>query len=101
MLAYDSPESSPVGAYMNESHREEVAEALNSAILHSLALPAHASLERLLRQLAVVRESLYQLGAKVNFVQKLFTIHFRPERTSLETTRCFERFRSNDRRLTL
>jgi len=58
LLAYDNPETSPIGNLLGFEHKEESANLLNSAILDSLHLPTKPALEWMMRQLAIVQEML-------------------------------------------
>jgi hypothetical protein len=58
LIAYQNPETSPVGNLMTQQHREEVAKLVNSTILVSLGMPSTTELEQLLRQLTLVQSLL-------------------------------------------
>jgi len=60
LIAYDEPEMSPVASYLSEGQKEEVAEAVNTAILESLSLPSNSPIERIVKQITVIKETLYQ-----------------------------------------
>ena len=54
LLAYDNPAVSPVGQYLSESFKQQVADALNGALLEAADLPSRAPLERVLQHLTVL-----------------------------------------------
>lgn len=58
LLAYEHPETSPVGFLMSQQHRDGVAQLVNSAILISLGQQPTCELERLLKQLTLVQSLL-------------------------------------------
>eukprot|EP00005_Dracoamoeba_jomungandri_P003823 CAMPEP_0174256932 /NCGR_PEP_ID=MMETSP0439-20130205/6131_1 /TAXON_ID=0 /ORGANISM="Stereomyxa ramosa, Strain Chinc5" /LENGTH=227 /DNA_ID=CAMNT_0015339785 /DNA_START=17 /DNA_END=700 /DNA_ORIENTATION=- len=58
LIAYENPETSPIGGCLSEVHREGVVNSLNSAILESKNLPKEPSLELLLRHLTVAMQVL-------------------------------------------
>jgi len=64
LIAYDSPETSPLGQYMTDSYRENVADALNNTILRSLGMPESSRLALLMKQLTAVQDQLYQEESK-------------------------------------
>jgi len=62
LLAYDDPESSPIGTYMTERYREDIADRLNCAILAYLKVSSNNSLHILMKQLTLVSDLLYNLN---------------------------------------
>ncbi|KAJ3045341.1 Ran-binding protein 9 [Rhizophlyctis rosea] len=58
LIAYANPETSPVGQYLSQDRREEVASNLNSHILSLSGLPSRPAIDVLVRQAVVVRELL-------------------------------------------
>jgi len=64
LIAYEVPETSPLGHLMTESYREEVSNLLNSAMLEAQKMPAVAILERHMKQLTVVQDTI-QLEHKI------------------------------------
>jgi hypothetical protein len=58
---------------MNESHKEVVAQSLNSAILASMNLPSQVALEKLIQQVCVAQDTLYQLRSKALLYMLLVT----------------------------
>jgi len=60
LFAYDSPEYAPVGYLLTDSHREEVAQMVNKAILQSLHTVSNSPIEQLLKHLTICQEMLYR-----------------------------------------
>ncbi|XP_006838697.2 glucose-induced degradation protein 8 homolog [Amborella trichopoda] len=60
LLAYDEPEKSPMFHFLSKDYRQEVAESLNRALLAHANLPSYSSMEKLLKQITVVRQYLHQ-----------------------------------------
>ncbi|GMH17473.1 hypothetical protein Nepgr_019314 [Nepenthes gracilis] len=67
LLAYEEPEKSPMFHLLSLDYRQQIADNLNQAILAHANLPSHSSLERLIRQTAVVRQFLNQEASKDGF----------------------------------
>ncbi|KAI8905767.1 CTLH/CRA C-terminal to lish motif domain-containing protein [Powellomyces hirtus] len=61
LIAYPDPYSSPLAPYLSEKRREEVATSLNSHILASQGFPSTTTMEQLIRQSTVVRETLHDV----------------------------------------
>ncbi|RKO93572.1 CTLH/CRA C-terminal to lish motif domain-containing protein [Blyttiomyces helicus] len=59
LIAYADPERSPLAEYLSPRRREQVATSLNSHILSLENLPPHTSIERLVSQATVVRDTMY------------------------------------------
>ncbi|KAJ3016703.1 hypothetical protein HKX48_003907 [Thoreauomyces humboldtii] len=59
LIAYPNPFHSPLKSYLADQHREEVATCFNSHILASQGFPPTTTIEQLIRQSTVVRESLH------------------------------------------
>ncbi|KAA0063230.1 glucose-induced degradation protein 8-like protein [Cucumis melo var. makuwa] len=60
LLAYEEPEKSPMFHLLSVDYRQRVAESLNRAILAHGNLPSYTAMERLIKQVTVVRQSLSQ-----------------------------------------
>ncbi|KAG9294611.1 hypothetical protein G9A89_008090 [Geosiphon pyriformis] len=58
LIAYLEPETSPVGAFLAQDHRDRLADEINSAILYFYSLPSESGIERIVRQATVVRDYL-------------------------------------------
>ncbi|CAG9462297.1 unnamed protein product [Pedinophyceae sp. YPF-701] len=63
LVAYDDPATSPTGHLLRQTQREEVAHALDNAVLRALGRPRRPALERALRQLCVVRKQGLSIGS--------------------------------------
>lgn len=75
LMAYDSPETSPLGSYLSEEHRQSVADSLNSAILSSLNQQPTSSLVQLMKHLTVVRDTLYEETKSVGLLRFMHVHH--------------------------
>ncbi|KAF8024201.1 hypothetical protein BT93_F1408 [Corymbia citriodora subsp. variegata] len=60
LLAYVDPEKSPMFHLVSLDYRQSVADSLNRAILAHANQPRHSTLERLIKQMVVVRQLLSQ-----------------------------------------
>ncbi|XP_078435466.1 lisH and RanBPM domains containing protein isoform X2 [Wolffia australiana] len=67
LLAYEEPEKSPMFHLLSPEHQQNVAEKLNQAILAHANLPSHSLMEKLVRQISVVRQCLQQELGKDSF----------------------------------
>ncbi|KGN60001.1 glucose-induced degradation protein 8 homolog [Cucumis sativus] len=67
LLAYEEPEKSPMFHLLSVDYRQRVAESLNRAILAHGNLPSYTAMERLIKQVTVVRQSLSQELGKDGF----------------------------------
>ncbi|KAK3425313.1 glucose-induced degradation protein 8 homolog [Eucalyptus grandis] len=68
LLAYEEPEKSPMFHLVSPDYRQSVADSLNRAILANANQPSHSTLERLIKQIVVVRQLLSQEHGKDTFL---------------------------------
>ncbi|KAI9327244.1 CTLH/CRA C-terminal to lish motif domain-containing protein [Zopfochytrium polystomum] len=64
LLAYKDPFNSPVADYLSQTRREEIATNLNSFILKREKLSPQSSIERIVRQVTVLRDILNDVTTK-------------------------------------
>ncbi|XP_030476387.1 uncharacterized protein LOC115693506 [Syzygium oleosum] len=68
LLAYEEPEKSPMFHLLSLDYRQHVADSLNRAILAHANQPSHSTLERLIKQMMVVRQLLSQEHGQDTFL---------------------------------
>ncbi|KAI3435118.1 CTLH domain-containing protein [Psidium guajava] len=68
LLAYEEPEKSPMFHLLSLDYRQLVADSLNRAILAHANQPSYSTLERLIKQMMVVRQLLSQEHGKDTFL---------------------------------
>jgi len=65
LIAYPTPETSPVAPYLSMERREAVASQINSAILLRSSHPPIPYLEHYMRQLSFLLTYMYEAGVKI------------------------------------
>ncbi|KAH8554084.1 CTLH/CRA C-terminal to lish motif domain-containing protein [Umbelopsis sp. PMI_123] len=64
LIAYQNPEQSPIAKYLDQSYRDESADIVNNAVLELVDLPVETRLERIVKQMTVVRSEISALSSK-------------------------------------
>ncbi|KAM3583301.1 hypothetical protein VKS41_004216 [Umbelopsis sp. WA50703] len=64
LIAYQNPSESPVGKYLEQAYRDETAEITNNAVLALANLPVETRLERIVKQMQVVRAEISAQNSK-------------------------------------
>ncbi|KAJ2958211.1 hypothetical protein NQZ79_g6173 [Umbelopsis isabellina] len=64
LIAYQNPSESPVGKYLEQAYRDETAEITNNAVLALAHLPVETRLERIVKQMQVVRAEISAQNSK-------------------------------------
>ncbi|KAI9288947.1 CTLH/CRA C-terminal to lish motif domain-containing protein [Umbelopsis sp. AD052] len=64
LIAYQNPEQSPIAKYLDQSYRDETADIVNNAVLELVDLPVETRLEKIVKQMTVVRSETSALSSK-------------------------------------